>query len=580
MVRGVNKIIDMQMAKQSPEAGINIETAPLLRQANKLLSDAKWANATEVADKALRIDQQCYGAYIVKLLASLKIKTVGELSSSSVSLEKSPNFVKALELANLQQRQELENCQKVIAERLALAEKQRQYDLALPLIKTRKYDQAIAILSGIKDFKDAAELLARCEEIKLNAPKEAIYNKTIATATARDAGPEVWIKCIASFQSISGYKDADDQARALQLRVDKWKQAKQEAEEKARIKAEQIKLAQINKTERQYAKRRRTKRFFGVSTIVLLFLIIAYLGVSGALFVHFIPDARYQSADDLYKSGHYKDAAAIYADLADYEGSEQRLAAIRAIQQIQKSDNNDVSNKEEFTDVINMLLKADVPVTVEYQSNGGYIVDAEQTAMIGDVLSLPGASLTGLSDSVSPKGMQTDATVSYTDKGSFTALAMTARVGYNFVDWAYVSHSYDISEKNPVFTLTIGARWSDPNAYSITYDLGLDNVLFETENPGGYNVETPTFTLANPTREGYTFLGWTGTDTDELSTEVTIEEGSVGDRSFTANWQANSYTLSFDVNGGNYDLAPITVTYDQPFTLEAPYRTGYSFVGW
>ena len=70
--------------------------------------------------------------------------------------------------------------------------------------------------------------------------------------------------------------------------------------------------------------------------------------------------------------------------------------------------------------------------------------------------------------------------------------------------------------------------------YTITYDL--DGGAAEG-NPTGYNADTGTFTLKNPTRPGYTFTGWSGTGlTGENNLTVTIKKGSTGDRAYKAHW--------------------------------------------
>ena len=74
---------------------------------------------------------------------------------------------------------------------------------------------------------------------------------------------------------------------------------------------------------------------------------------------------------------------------------------------------------------------------------------------------------------------------------------------------------------------------------NIYEDINMDNVKFERENPSTYTIETETFTLCNPTREGYTFEGWRGTDIEDIETEVTIEQGSTGDRQYEAVWTKN-----------------------------------------
>lgn len=72
-------------------------------------------------------------------------------------------------------------------------------------------------------------------------------------------------------------------------------------------------------------------------------------------------------------------------------------------------------------------------------------------------------------------------------------------------------------------------------AYTITYDLAGGSVA--TANPTMYTIESAAITLNNPTREGYSFAGWTGTDLDAATTTVTIAHGSSGDRSYTATWK-------------------------------------------
>lgn len=74
------------------------------------------------------------------------------------------------------------------------------------------------------------------------------------------------------------------------------------------------------------------------------------------------------------------------------------------------------------------------------------------------------------------------------------------------------------------------------DVYTITYTLNGGGVL----NPKIYSEHTPTFTLNNPYKYGYTFVGWTGTGLSEPTMEVTIQRGSTGNRSYTANWNANA----------------------------------------
>lgn len=83
-------------------------------------------------------------------------------------------------------------------------------------------------------------------------------------------------------------------------------------------------------------------------------------------------------------------------------------------------------------------------------------------------------------------------------------------------------------------TLDLYAQW-EMIEYEIVYDL--DGGTLAKENPTFYTVGTEDFTLNNPTKQGYVFTGWTGSNGDEPEKEVTIAKGSGGDRHYTANWE-------------------------------------------
>ena len=90
--------------------------------------------------------------------------------------------------------------------------------------------------------------------------------------------------------------------------------------------------------------------------------------------------------------------------------------------------------------------------------------------------------------------------------------------------------------------------------------------------------------LKTPTREGYTFLGWwtnDGTSSDGWGEQITSDtKVTRKDHTLYARWQANTYTVIFDANGGT-GTTTMEVTYDGHYKLpDAPTRTGYTFDGW
>lgn len=132
-------------------------------------------------------------------------------------------------------------------------------------------------------------------------------------------------------------------------------------------------------------------------------------------------------------------------------------------------------------------------------------------------------------------------------------------------------------------TLVLYAQWRLVD-YTIDYDLA-EGTLTEP-NPSTYTYETEDFTLQNPVREGYIFLGWTGSNGNEPEKEVTIQKGSSGDRTYRANWKPEMKTITFDPAGGTWSdgktgSISINAEYDSEITLpDMPAREHYTFAWW
>jgi len=172
---------------------------------------------------------------------------------------------------------------------------------------------------------------------------------------------------------------------------------------------------------------------------------------------------------------------------------------------------------------------------------------------------------------------------SYNITTSNFTLRNPTKTGYTFVGWSGANGTIP---ETPV-SITQGssgdreytANWT-PIAYTITYNLNSGTI--SPENPTSYTIETPDFTLNNPTRDGYTFAGWIGSNGTTRQTAVSIAQGSTGNKNYTANWTSVTYTITYDLDGGvvspansvNYTITTST------FTLRNPTKTGYTFAGW
>ncbi|WP_332448017.1 InlB B-repeat-containing protein [Sphaerochaeta sp.] len=120
-----------------------------------------------------------------------------------------------------------------------------------------------------------------------------------------------------------------------------------------------------------------------------------------------------------------------------------------------------------------------------------------------------------------------------------------------------------------------------PYRYTITYVVsgGTNNPA----NPSSYQTDDETITLADASRQGYTFAGWYSTDEYTEPAVSQIPTGSLGNITLYAKWIANTYLVSFLSHGATPDPEPLQVTFDAAYGSlpEVAFtETGYTFGGW
>ncbi len=160
-------------------------------------------------------------------------------------------------------------------------------------------------------------------------------------------------------------------------------------------------------------------------------------------------------------------------------------------------------------------------------------------------------------------------------------LADPSRNGYTFGGW-FAEEDFSGTQVTG-FASDIGrnvelwAKWT-ATQYDITYNL--DGGTNHAGNPANYTIETPTFTLQAPTRAGYEFDGWTYDNVTTPMTTVTIERGSTGERTYTANWSPISYDITYITQGGTHSNPTSYTVESGTITLGDAELTGYTFEGW
>lgn len=181
-----------------------------------------------------------------------------------------------------------------------------------------------------------------------------------------------------------------------------------------------------------------------------------------------------------------------------------------------------------------------------------------------------------------------DITVTY--GSTYANLPITGRVGYDFNGWYAEATGGTKVEKTTGVTRedhTLYAHWT-----ARKYEVGFDAVggKFSDNNnfKSIYHDYDDTYKLPEePTRTGYTFLGWytdrSGGTKVENTTQVTTAQYHV----LCAHWKANKYTVTFDAQGGTFPNGGSTtqtmnLEYDRSYSVpqQNPTKSGYVFEGW
>ena len=170
---------------------------------------------------------------------------------------------------------------------------------------------------------------------------------------------------------------------------------------------------------------------------------------------------------------------------------------------------------------------------------------------------------------------------SYNIKSEKITLSSPEKDGYEFSGWSGTGLT-GIVESVEIPTGSTGTREYEahytPLIYLLTCYLnnGADPIL------SSYTIETDTFTLENPTLSGSEFAGWSLSPSgDERLKPVSIVKGTTGNKTFYANYENRTFTLTVNVDGGSW-----SGTTSQPIlagtsvTIPYPTKADHVFGGW
>ncbi len=159
------------------------------------------------------------------------------------------------------------------------------------------------------------------------------------------------------------------------------------------------------------------------------------------------------------------------------------------------------------------------------------------------------------------------------------------RVGYTFNGW-FANPSYLGSQVQAISATDYGdkefwAKWT-VNDYKVTLNTNGGTITSGEIDSYIYGVGATLPTAKNFVKTGATFGGWYADEEFSSSLVVSIPVNETGDKEFWAKWTDIDYTITYNVNEGQFAETPdATYTYGgDTVVLPTPTRDGYEFGGW
>ncbi len=155
------------------------------------------------------------------------------------------------------------------------------------------------------------------------------------------------------------------------------------------------------------------------------------------------------------------------------------------------------------------------------------------------------------------------------------------KTGYDLAGWyaneEYSGSAWDFANDTVTEATTLYAKW-EPKKFAVTFDVKGGEQVDDTDYrqvPYDTTISAPDA----PTREGYTFKGWYKEDTCTTPWSFTADKVT-GAVTLYAKWEINTYTVTFDTDGGT-PVEPQQVEYGgKAASPSATTKEGYTFDSW
>lgn len=361
------------VVKETVISGGNANTAPLLKRAFMFLEDGDWNSANEYCEKVLDIDPENASAYLGKLLSGLRVRKQEALKDQAEPFDHNNNYQKAVRFADEKLKTALTGYIEHINTRnetpvltVSIPVPKMLCLRQIPRVLIRKRHTSLNLLMNIKD---SAVLAQSCYEKAEVARKDSI----LAEGKAKMTGEIIsnYESVIKLFESISGWKDADEKVYDCQKKIEEIK-AKAEAE-----RLEKERIAEIARKEAERIAKRNKK--IAIITTPIVCAIIAFIIILNTVI---IPNGKYNDAITLMDAGNIVEAYEALVALEGYKDSTDKANSIYDKYKVEKlkvakvgdyvffgayeQDNNTANGKENIEWLVLEVKDGKALVTSKY----------------------------------------------------------------------------------------------------------------------------------------------------------------------------------------------------------------------
>jgi tetratricopeptide (TPR) repeat protein len=254
LIRGIKKLTESPSTQAAPAYAPPVASNPaesLVKRAFLFLEDADWKKANDLLEQGLNLDPENAQAYVGKLMADLQVKKEEELALCNKRISGAGNFQKAIRFADENYRKVLEGYNQIIVDRLEYAreekenaKKEKVYNAAnsemdnaansemseargaRAALKERVFLKAAEAFESIKGYKNADELAVTCrskaEESRFEMERAIEENKRQCYSEALSKGEKarksIDLTAVSNmFKELGAYQDSVTQSERFKL---------------------------------------------------------------------------------------------------------------------------------------------------------------------------------------------------------------------------------------------------------------------------------------------------------------------------------------------------------------------------